>query len=852
MLSCQGSNLRLWLSNLNALHDHLQDTLPRGRFPEFWCEDDDDENESILLHYYSVRGSLFVPFVVGLVKEIARYHFELQITMERLQMQGDQSSTPGPRDDGSLVTEHEYTTWRISTVDPAERHKLTATVGRKLPGQGSVEDALRDADINKKAAIAGGCPFHTMQEKMKTHTVTEKAATRFWHRAAKKSHTTGISTTAKKEQVGVESSATSVDTSQLKTHNRALENCNDGQGSGFMSNENMKEIFPYHILVDQTFEILQVGNTLARLIGETSPIVGRRVSELFEIKRPVLGKWDWDVLNFEQTYFLISTTGPVNSKVKANLIKLSTKPKRVMLVIAPDAKNIQQLSQMQLTMSDLPLHTFQRDAIFLGEHMYSGIKSAHKLDKLSRKLAYEHKLSNTLLYSMLPRPVAEILRNGKSFEPAHHENVTLFFSDVVGFTDMCSELPPWDIVDILNRLYTVMDYLAAAFNLYKVETIGDAYMCCSGLPEPNDLHAEDVANFALAVKECVKLVVSPLTNKPIRLRIGVHTGACMSGVVGTLTPHYCLFGDMINTTSRHESTGEPEKIQCSNITFGRLNQFTEHPEHYNFTPRGLVDMKGKGKMFTYWLDSAGDNNPHVGTEGLEKLVGEVKEMLNAKTWKKRKYFLKRLSISTRNSQLIDSGFGDSAELESTSEDDSHHNHSSPEDPRVPMQTINIIQETSPSLRCLEEYMEDDLSQQIGRDQHIDMEDNRSQQVKRESMEFAKKNSSPTMSEATDDSAESECLLDSSYHHLQIQLDDSSHHRVQSQTRKESRVMDEGTERKKGKEGKTKVGGKNGNGNSRAASGSRTTISTQPEGNGERVKAISSRNVVRLVSLFVYI
>jgi class 3 adenylate cyclase len=122
-------------------------------------------------------------------------------------------------------------------------------------------------------------------------------------------------------------------------------------------------------------------------------------------------------------------------------------------------------------MSDLPLHTFQRDAIFLGEHMYSGIRSAHKLDKISRKLAYEHNLSNSLLYSMLPQDVAQTLRNGNPYEPKHHENVTLFFSDVVGFTNLCSQLPPWDIVDMLNRLYTVMDFLADRFKLYKVETV---------------------------------------------------------------------------------------------------------------------------------------------------------------------------------------------------------------------------------------------------------------------------------------------------------------------------------------------------------------------------------------------
>ena len=141
-----------------------------------------------------------------------------------------------------------------------------------------------------------------------------------------------------------------------------------------------------------------------------------------------------------------------------------------------------------------------------------------------------------------------------------------------------------------------MDYLASRFNLYKVETIGDAYMCCSGLPTPDEKHAENIANFALAVQECVQLVESPVNGAPLQLRIGIHTGHCMGGVVGTLTPHYCLFGDMVNTTARHESTGIGGKIQCSSMLHHLLAEqaSANNGPQYKFSPRGYVDMKGKG------------------------------------------------------------------------------------------------------------------------------------------------------------------------------------------------------------------------------------------------------------------
>ena len=117
LLSCQGSNLRLWLSNLNALHDHLQSSLPKGFVaPVFWCENDEGCSGAILLHYFSHRGSLLVPLVVGVVKEVARYHFDLNIQMEQMQTQGED--------------ENKYTTWRITTENPEEQWKLGLDDGR--------------------------------------------------------------------------------------------------------------------------------------------------------------------------------------------------------------------------------------------------------------------------------------------------------------------------------------------------------------------------------------------------------------------------------------------------------------------------------------------------------------------------------------------------------------------------------------------------------------------------------------------------------------------------------------------------------------------------------------------------
>lgn len=301
-------------------------------------------------------------------------------------------------------------------------------------------------------------------------------------------------------------------------------------------------------MVDADFKIIQVGKSLPEmLLRDMGDLLGRPLDQVLKITKPILAGWDWPTLQrlADQTFFLVpvsfrdTKTGArvehADIKFKGNMLHVSNESG--MFILAPDAENIIELSQMGLTMSDLPLHSFQRDVVFLGEHIASEVKTAHKLDKLSKRLEREKNLSNTLLNSMLPASVAEQMRSGKTVEPLLYENVTLFFSDVVGFTSICDAVEPWDVVDMLNQLYTVMDHLASHFQLYKVETIGDAYMCCSGMPAPDEKHAQKIANFALAVAECVHLVKSPVDGEPLQLRIGIHTGHCMGGVVGTLTPH---------------------------------------------------------------------------------------------------------------------------------------------------------------------------------------------------------------------------------------------------------------------------------------------------------------------------
>ncbi|NWT05875.1 ANPRB protein, partial [Mionectes macconnelli] len=228
---------------------------------------------------------------------------------------------------------------------------------------------------------------------------------------------------------------------------------------------------------------------------------------------------------------------------------------------------------------------------------------ANNLEKLveERTQAYleEKRKAENLLYQILPHSVAEQLKRGETVRAEAFDSVTIYFSDIVGFTALSAESTPMQVVMLLNDLYTCFDAIIDNFDVYKVETIGDAYMVVSGLPVRNGkLHAREIVRMALALLEAVKTFkIRHRPNDQLHLRIGIHTGPVCAGVVGLKMPRYCLFGDTVNTASRMESNGQALKIHVSSTTKEVLDEFG----CFDLELRGDVEMKGKGKMRTYWL-----------------------------------------------------------------------------------------------------------------------------------------------------------------------------------------------------------------------------------------------------------
>ncbi len=208
-------------------------------------------------------------------------------------------------------------------------------------------------------------------------------------------------------------------------------------------------------------------------------------------------------------------------------------------------------------------------------------------------LRYEQEQSERLLLNILPAAIAQRLKLEHTIADSFAE-VTVLFADIVGFTQLSAQIPPTELVGLLNEIFSRFDQLTEQHQLEKIKTIGDAYMVVGGLPTPRIDHAVAIAEMALDIQADINQF-NLETGKSLRIRIGINTGPVVAGVIGLKKFIYDLWGDTVNTASRMESQGITDTIQVTDVTYQILK------DKYLFKQRGLLEVKGKGKMMTYLL-----------------------------------------------------------------------------------------------------------------------------------------------------------------------------------------------------------------------------------------------------------
>ncbi|XP_045061794.1 guanylate cyclase soluble subunit beta-2 [Coregonus clupeaformis] len=561
MLRTLGGNLVEFIENLDALHSYLALSYQEMNAPSFRVEKSDDGR--MLLHYYSDRKGLY-HIVPGIIEAVAKDFFDSEVSMTILN-QSEEDERTGKK---------EHVVFLVSQRSRGSK--------RDFRPEGENKDVTKEDEESDRRHQAAAL------ERMRA-------------RCASLPHCPA----GKRSRWGMVRSVVMFGKDNLL---KSFTPCYPDKL--WMEEQAFCNAFPFHIVFDKQLKVKQTGVNIQKFVPglQTMDI---RLDEYFSIVHPQVTFNIESIRKFINSQFVLKTRRemvPLASqhqsmlKLRGQMVWMESLGCMVYLC-SPKLRSLQELEERGLHISDIAQHDTTRDLILLNQQRLAEMELSNQLERkkeelriLSRHLEVEKKKTETLLYAMLPRHVANQLKEGKRVEAGEFQVCTILFSDVVTFTNICAACEPIQIVNMLNSMYSKFDRLTSVHDVYKVETIGDAYMVVGGVPIPADSHAERVANFALGMRIAAREVTNPITGQPIQIRVGLHTGPVLAGVVGDKMPRYCLFGDTVNTASRMESHGVPDHIHLSPSTYSALED-----KGFDILERGEIQVKGKGLMTTYFL-----------------------------------------------------------------------------------------------------------------------------------------------------------------------------------------------------------------------------------------------------------
>ncbi|XP_059183999.1 guanylate cyclase soluble subunit beta-2 [Centropristis striata] len=536
MLRTLGGNLVEFIGNLDALHSYLALSYQEMNAPSFRVEMTDDGK--MLLHYYSDRKGLY-HIVPGIMEAVAREFFDSKVTMVVLN-QSEEDERTGKKE--HVVFLVKQTPQAIKTRDEEQSTHRWETL----------LSTMRDRRVSRAGKKSGW-------DLIRAVVLSEK---------------------------GINDTFSPCYPDKLWVEEKAF--CN---------------AFPFHIVFDEDLKVRQTGINIQKFLPGLQ-VRDAALNQFFTIIHPQVTFTIESIRKFINSQFVLKSYTDKHTTLKLRGQMLWMEHLGCMLYLcSPKLRSLQELQDVGLHLADLAQHDVTRDLVLLNQQRLAEMELTNQLERkkeelriLSRHLEAEKEKTETLLYAMLPRHIANQLKDGKSVKAGEFEECTILFSDVVTFTNICAACEPIDIVHMLNSMYSKFDRLTNVHDIYKVETIGDAYMVVGGVPVPTESHAHRVANFALSMRIAAREVTNPVTGEPIQIRVGIHTGPVLAGVVGEKMPRYCLFGDTVNTASRMESHGLPDHIHLSTTTYSKLKD-----AGFNIKERGQIEVKGKGLMTTYFL-----------------------------------------------------------------------------------------------------------------------------------------------------------------------------------------------------------------------------------------------------------
>lgn len=231
-----------------------------------------------------------------------------------------------------------------------------------------------------------------------------------------------------------------------------------------------------------------------------------------------------------------------------------------------------------------------------------------RIEVRTHELELERARSESLLLNILPREVAQILKERTGTIAQRFDQASVLFADMVGFTPLSAEMTPEEMVELLNTIYSFYDSLTEKYGLEKIRTIGDNYMVASGLPRPRPDHAQALARMAIEMRD---YFIDPgrLGVDGLRFRIGINSGPVVAGVIGQKKFQYDIWGPTVNTASRMESHGLPGKVQITQATCELL------ADEFICEPRGTLEVKGVGNVETWFLVGEKEQHPQAGVAG---------------------------------------------------------------------------------------------------------------------------------------------------------------------------------------------------------------------------------------------